>query len=216
MNAPGMALALLGGLSALAYFRLSDARPNWRRSVIKTLPLACLALAAIIAGAPAWLSGALLLSALGDFALSRPGQQAFLYGLASFALAHVLFALLFLSLSGQPLWAAFVTAPGPALAFVVLALSCELWLAPHTGVLRWPVRAYIVLIGAMMLAALTLPASYRLATLGAVAFVLSDLVLAVQRFRLAPDSSLRRPVGWLLWALYICGQGAILWGVMAA
>ena len=216
MNAIGTVLALFGAISALAYFRLSNAAPGWRRSAVKTLPLACFALAAILSGAPAWLSAALLLSALGDFALSRPSQQAFLYGLASFALAHVLYALLFLSLSGQPLWSAFAVAPGPALAFVVLALSTEMWLAPHTGSLRWPVRVYIVLIGAMMLAALTLPAPYRLVTLGAAAFVLSDLVLAVQRFRLGPDSSLHRPAGWLLWALYISGQGAILWGVLAA
>lgn len=215
MGGPGIALLLIGLAAALAYFPLSARDGGLGRSVLKTVPLACFALAAILSGAPPYLSGALLLSALGDAALSRPGQKAFLYGLAAFALAHVLYALLFASLSGQPLWAAFALAPVVAVPMLGLAVSTEVWLAPHAGAMRWPVRLYIGLITAMMLAALTLTGRYGLATLGAGAFVVSDMILSVQLFRLDARAALHRRLGWAVWGLYVAGQGLIVWGVLA-
>ncbi len=210
MGATGMVIFAAGIAAALFYFPLTGRRESWHRALFKTVPVACFAIAAIAADAPALLGAALLLSALGDFALARPGRPAFLYGLAAFALAHVLYTLLFLGLSGTALWDAFAVAPVPALAVLLLALSTEIWLAPFAGALRWPVRAYVVLIGVMMLAALDLPGPFRPATLGAGAFVLSDMVLALARFRLRDPG---RWAGGLVWGLYVGGQALILWGV---
>jgi uncharacterized membrane protein YhhN len=213
MSGAGIVFLLIGLAAALAYFPLSHRDSGFGRSVLKTVPLACFAMAAILSGAPPFLGAALLLSALGDAALSRPGRGAFLYGLAAFALAHIVYALLFTSLSGQPLWAAFALAPVVAVPMLALAVSTEVWLAPHTGALYWPVRLYIVLITTMMLAALTLPAPFGLATLGAAGFVASDMILSVQLFRLDKAAALYRPLGWAVWGLYVVGQGLIVWGV---
>jgi len=150
-------LVLIGLSIAVAYFPLAIRAPSWPRSILKTLPLLCFAGAALWSGAPDFLVVGLFLSALGDYALSREGRAAFLYGLSAFALAHLVYILLFLSQSHAVLWQAFISTPLIAVALLIFALSSELWLTPHTGSLRWPVRIYVVLITMMGLAALTLP-----------------------------------------------------------
>ncbi len=200
--APG--LIALGLLAALAYLALANRAPSPLRSVLKTAPLLLFAAAMYASRAPALLVAALLLSALGDGALSREGRAAFLYGLAAFALAHLVYVLLFLGLGATALWEAFAIAPLAALVMLALAFSTELWLAPHAGGLRWPVRLYVALITAMGWAALSTGNGLLIA--GAVLFILSDFILALRMFRLAPASTLALWAGWGVWLSYIAGQ----------
>ena len=200
----------LGGLvAALAYLPLAGAATSPLRSLLKVLPLGLLALSAWVADGPVFLVAALIFSALGDLALSRDGRSSLLYGLSAFALAHLVYILLFLGQSQAALWDAFALSPLPAILMVALALSTEIWLAPHTGKLRWPVTAYVALIAAMMLAALTLDAT--LVIIGAVFFVLSDLILALRLFRGVSS----RVADWLVWVFYIAGQALIVAGLLA-
>lgn len=193
----------LAGLCALAYLPLTDKGQGAWRSVIKTVPLTLFALAAWLAGAPWLLVAGLALSALGDLALSREGEGAFLTGLCAFALAHVCYVALFVgNLQGWS-W-------GALIALALLAISTEVWLSPHTGALRWPVRGYVGIICAMGVTAAGLPAGLQLAVLGAVLFMASDIILSVQLFRMTPGTAAARMAGYALWALYIAGQGAIL------
>ncbi len=195
---------------ALFYLPMTAGAPSWPRSVVKTLPLLAFSLAAFLAGGAPWLVAGLFLSSLGDFALSRRGEAAFLYGLSAFALAHVLYILLFLGASGAPLWGAFSAQPALALGVVLFGVSAEFWLIAHVGGLRWPVRAYVLAITLMGLAALTLPLGA--ATLGAALFIASDTMLAVQLFRLGADNPLAGPLGWGVWSFYVVGQALILSG----
>ncbi|QEW27663.1 lysoplasmalogenase [Roseovarius indicus] len=173
------------------------------RSVVKTVPVALLALWAALAGGPVWLVAALALSAFGDFALSREGERAFLAGLCGFALAHVAYIALLAGLvEGAP-------PVVPLVALLALAVSTELWLAPHTGEMRWPVRVYVGLITVMAGCALALPGAMWLAALGAGAFVLSDTVLAVQLFRRDVAARFDRALSAVLWALYYGAQMAM-------
>jgi uncharacterized membrane protein YhhN len=170
------------------------------RSVVKTVPVAVLAVWAALVGGPVWLVAALGLSAVGDFALSREGERAFLAGLCAFALAHVAYiGLLFGLVDGMP-------PVVPLMALLALAGSTEVWLAPHTGEMRWPVRGYVVLITVMAGCALALPGALWLAALGAGAFVLSDTVLAVQLFRRDVAARVDRVLSVALWALYYGAQ----------
>lgn len=170
------------------------------RSVVKTVPVAVLALWAALAGGPVWLVVALGLSAVGDYALSREGEPAFLTGLCAFALAHVAYiALLFGLVEGGP-------PVVPLVALLALAGSTEFWLAPHTGEMRWPVRGYVGLITLMAGCALALPGALWLAALGAGAFVLSDTLLAVQMFRRDVAERFDRALSVALWALYFGAQ----------
>lgn len=170
------------------------------RSAVKTVPVAVLAVWAALAGGPVWLVVALGLSAVGDFALSREGERAFLAGLCGFALAHGAYIALFAGLvEGAP-------PVVPLVALFGLAVSTELWLAPHTGGMRWPVRVYVGLITVMAACALALPGALWLAAVGAGAFVLSDTVLAVQLFRRDLAARVDGVLSVVLWALYYGAQ----------
>jgi uncharacterized membrane protein YhhN len=194
----GAALALLYGLGFCA------ARPSTAKTLVKTLSVAPLALAAGLFGAPVTITLGLALGAAGDFFLSRAGERSFLAGMAAFAAGHLAYALGFVQ--------AGATLPGPGvlLPLAALGLSTEIWLAPHTGGLRWPVRGYVVVILLMAAAAFGLPPGAIM--LGAALFVLSDLILALDLFRFGPD----RPNLWrarMLWAAYWAGQLLILLGM---
>ncbi|MGB3148680.1 MAG: lysoplasmalogenase [Paracoccaceae bacterium] len=200
----GFCLAVLYGLWGVAR------PPGWGRSILKTGSVLCLALVGWLLQAPGLLVLGCALGAVGDFCLSRPARHWFLAGMAAFAIGHLAYGLHFLLLGGA--------LPGllPALMVLALALSTELWLAPHTGALRWPVRAYVLVIGLMALAALGLPADHRLALVGAALFLLSDILLAIDLFRLPdpggrPDSR-RRLLQGGLWGCYWVGQALILAG----
>ena len=199
----------MAGAAALAYGTWFCHRdPSALRSVIKTLPLAVMAMLAFLPGAPLVLVAGLALSALGDLALSRRGEAAFLTGLIAFAAAHIAYIWVFAGMAQGALPLV------PAAILLIYAASSELWLAPHTGTLRWPVRGYVALIAGMGLTALMLPAGYGVVTLGAGLFIASDTLLAVQVFRMAPDHPAQRAVSGTLWALYIAAQALILWGFM--
>lgn len=187
----------------------ADAPASAAKSAVKTASVALLALTALAAGGPLWLVAGLALGALGDWCLSRPTERAFLAGMGAFALGHLVYVAGLIPLGSFP------PPLVPALALLVLGASTEIWLAPRTGALRWPVRGYVVIILMMALAALALPARHGLLILGAMAFLTSDLLLSIEMFCLE-DGALRRALKYLLWALYWGGQALILLGGLAA
>ena len=208
-----VAVFWFGIIAAIIYLPFSENPPNWGRSFAKTIPLNALTAAAWMAGGPVFLVLGLAFSALGDFALSRPGMRAFIAGLAAFAAAHVFYLILFTALSGRGPYMAFVDQTLLAFFLAWVAISAEIWLVPHTGpTLRWPVRTYILTITLMALAALTLPLGT--VAIGVAYFVASDVILAYRNFRMDPDDPLSGRAGWLLWGLYIAAQALILVGVL--
>ncbi|MBW0158820.1 lysoplasmalogenase [Sedimentimonas flavescens] len=193
-------------LAVWQFLAFATAPSSLRKSVVKTGSVAALALAAPMLGAPWTVALGLALGAVGDWFLSRDGERAFLLGMAAFAAGHASYVAAFIAMgAGVPGWPVIV-------ALVLLGASTEFWLAPRTGALRWPVRGYVLVILAMSLAALGMEGRAMLRA-GAVLFVASDLVLAVQIFVLA-DGPLRRACQRLLWVLYWCGQVLILWGAV--
>lgn len=179
---------------------------SWQRSAIKTGAMAGLACAGAALGAPFWVVLGLGLGALGDFFLSRPGTPTFLAGMAAFAAGHLAYAGYFITLADAP------SLRWPLMAaLLLLAATTELWLAPHTGALRWPVRGYVAVITAMGSAALGQSAPLILA--GAGLFILSDVLLAVALFLVHPHSW-RWILAVTLWAAYWLGQFLILQGAL--
>ncbi|MGI3187158.1 lysoplasmalogenase [Nioella aestuarii] len=209
-----MGVAGAGAVIALIYQTKVNAGESALRSGLKTVPVALFAIAALLAGAPWLLVLGLALGAVGDFALSRKGDSAFIAGLGSFALAHLAYAVVFVGVEAR--LAPFDLTPmrwlGVA-ALVIMAQSTVVWLLPHVGGMKRPVAAYVAIISAMGLAALHLPATHGLAMLGAGLFVLSDLVLSIERFRMKEDSPAARGASHLVWPLYWVGQGLILVGI---
>jgi uncharacterized membrane protein YhhN len=212
MSLPMPALVLLCAATALAMVQgvcFATRGPSLGKSVVKTASVAALVLVGLLADAPGLIVAGLALGAFGDLGLSLAGTRAFLAGMAAFAAGHLCYAAAFLELgAGIP--------PGAAiLALLALGASTEVWLAPHTGALRWPVRGYVAVIVAMALAATGLPAGWTALTLGVLAFVASDLVLALEMFVLR-DRALKAVAKRLLWVLYWGGQALIVLGSLPA
>lgn len=191
-------------VTGLTYLPRVDATPSLARSAYKTLPVAMLALAALIAGAPFWLVGALTASAIGDWALSRSGDRLFLVGMLAFAAAHLSYVLGMTGLVSEISIPALVLIAG-------LLLSTEFWLSPHTGALKQPVRAYVLIIGAMAIAAFSLPSGFALAKAGAGLFVLSDLLIAIEKFRLRQSN---KNISRGIWLTYLAAQIFLLTGLL--
>lgn len=181
-------------------------------SLAKAAAVAMLAVAAAAAGG--WpIALGLGLGALGDFALSRRGERMFLAGMAAFALGHLCYAAAFWGRAevGVPgLW------QGVALtALLALLLSTEVWLAPRTGALRWPVRGYVAVIGvtAAMAVLLAPGAGREVIWIGVALFVASDLLLALRLF-VTTDPPRQRALSLVLWPAYWLGQVLILLGAL--
>lgn len=83
------AIFILGVVLAGLYLKFTGNPTSWLRSILKTLPVALFALAAIVYQGPVWLILALVFSAIGDLALSRPSTKWFLTGMIAFAAAHL-------------------------------------------------------------------------------------------------------------------------------
>ena len=204
----GWELAAAGAAFAVLYgLRFAMSAPSLAKTVVKALSVAPLALAAEFLDAPWPVALGLALGSAGDIFLSLKGERSFLAGMAAFAAGHLAYAAAFVQ--------AGAAVPGPAILapIVLLGLSTEFWLAPHTGSLRWPVRGYVIVILVMAAAGFGLPAGP--VTVGVALFVLSDLILAIDLFRFGPD---RPHIGRarLLWAAYWSGQCLILTGMGGA
>lgn len=207
MTALAHPLFLVAAVLALWHLvAFATAPPSWAKSGVKTGAVAALAGLGAVLEAP-WLAVAgLALGALGDFFLSRPGERAFLAGMAAFAGGHLAYAALCYDLGVGALPTA------PALALTVVGSGAAVYIAPRAGAaLCWPVRGYIGVILAMALAALGVRAP--LVTAGALLFMASDFLLALQLFVL-PAGRSHRAAGYAVWALYWPAQVLILLGAL--
>lgn len=210
-----------GALAALIYALFHSWRDGtgWFRSLIKMASLAPLALVwlAHTGAAPFGLTlmaVGLAFGVVGDFLLSRPAERAFLGGMIAFAAGHLAYAVALVLRGAELGFPAFsMTAVLASALLAGLVLSTEVWLAPRTGALRWPVRAYVGVIAIMALVVIWLPPGpgSDLLGWGAFLFLLSDLLLAVRLFVTRnPVSS--AVLGAVLWPAYVMGQVLIAGG----
>ena len=141
----------------------------------------------------------LLLSMSGDMFLIGLSQRHFLFGLASFLLAHIAYITAFYVHGIKGKWAAIAAVPVLIVTFFVM-----LWLAPHlSDDLTMPVHAYIGVICIMVIMAFGArgAGASTLVVVGAVLFFVSDLSVAAQRIVLVDFPT----VIWGL-PLYYAGQ----------
>ncbi|MDZ4267601.1 MAG: lysoplasmalogenase [Mycobacterium sp.] len=167
---------------------------------VKALAAVLLAGAALthpIARERRWLTGALLFSAMGDFLLAMPWwEPSFVLGLAAFLIAHLCFLAALLPLA--------VASPGRVAAVTITAAACVallVWFWPRLVAegMAVPVTLYIAVLGAMVGAALLadLPTPWTAA--GAVCFAISDAMIGIGKFVLAPENAeaLAVPIWWV-------------------
>ncbi len=190
---------------SVAFIVVQQAMPRRWGYATKPLPILLLLAGLFACGTPrdgtmrALVAAGLAASLAGDLFLVD-ADRGFLAGLASFLVAHLLYVAAFLG--GVPL------APAAPYAAGYLALGVALcaWLWPRLGKLRVPVAVYALALVAMCTAACARGIADRtlLAPMGATLFLLSDGILAIDRFRVPFRAA--KP---LLFALYIAGQALI-------
>jgi len=196
---------------ALAYLPLSPRPTCVMRTVLKTLSVALLAVAALLSASPVLLVLALALCAIGDACLSRDGDDSFMAGIAAFAAGHLAYIVLFLSHPNSNLALVF---DQPALfwALILMGIAAAALFVPRAEALKFLVLAYIPIILGMGIAVLSLPATgaLRWALPAALAFIASDLTLAAEKFLLPTGHPALRITPYLIWVLYWAAQAGFL------
>jgi uncharacterized membrane protein YhhN len=176
---PPAAVFQLGASVALSFlaapFIVSPAlvEPIWKAAGIVLLGLSAALSGAVL---PAI---ALFASASGDFFLELTPQR-LIAGMFSFAIAHLFFIAAFLARirtgglkrSRLPF----------ALGAIVLSAAMLVWFLPDMGALKGPGIVYHVILTAMVVAALLAPVPV-IVPLGAIAFLLSDTIIALGLYK---------------------------------
>lgn len=205
---PAMTLASVASLLGFSLYLLMLRRPpSLARTFAKTLSVGALAAVAGLAAGPALLIAALLLSAMGDAFLAHEGDVAFLGGLGSFLLAHVVYVVLFLSLAPEM---TFADLPG-LVAVSVFALGIGAAMVRRAGTLALPVGLYVLAIAGMGAGGVLLGGWVLL---GAALFMVSDAILGSEKFLIEEESPLRRLTAPAVWILYYFGQVLITLGLL--
>lgn len=176
-------LVLLADLSAIA-FDIPYARFATKPLIMIVLGFACWAMAGELhLRARNFIFAAIIFSWGGDVLLLFP--QHFIPGLLSFLTAHILYTLFFMQVKPKAriTFREILTAA----AIVVYAISLVTFLAPYLGVLKPAVLVYTIVISLMLLSALR-AFGWRsgraglLCVAGAIIFVISDSILAIEKF----------------------------------
>ncbi len=153
---------------------------------------------------------ALVFSFLGDVFLMLSGEKWFILGLGSFLLAQLGYAILFSRdsrswLLKHPWWCV------PFLLYAMILLYI-IW--PGLGALKLPVFVYATAIVLMAIMALARnkavsKQSFLLVLVGAILFVISDSIIAINKFSYPFEAS-----RLLIMSTYISGQFLIVWGYL--
>ncbi len=198
----GLLLAL--SLACGAAYLITRGLPEFTGSVvIKVLavaPLALIAFRVLRDRDGLLLANSLTFSTLGDMFLGIDGERLFVFGLASFLIAHLLYIVLFvrnrsksvISSAGQKVLAALV---------MIFSVAMFAWLWPNLGDLKLPVAAYLCAITGMGVTATRAGFRAPWVVIGAMLFIVSDSLIAVGKFKSPIEYG-----NYLIWATYYIGQ----------
>jgi len=133
-----------------------------------------------------WILLALLFSWGGDVLLMFQEKQSifFLLGLSSFLLAHIFYIVFFHKVRLQE---AIKGNPWLLIIVVIYYVALITWLSPYLGDMKLPVRIYGIVISFMLMLAMHMfflrnKAAGKWMLAGALLFVVSDSVLAINKF----------------------------------
>ncbi len=151
---------------------------------------------------------ALIFSCLGDIYLGLDPVRLFINGLLMFLVAHFIYILLFVRNWERPL------RPGGVqmlLAALVLVYSLLLsgWLSPSLGSYAKPVMIYVCAITVMAVTAILAKFSKPWVWLGAILFLVSDSIVAADKFKTGVPMR-----DHLVWATYYLAQYCIAIGFL--
>src|SRR5215510_6021161 len=151
---------------------------------------------------------ALSFSSLGDALLDLDPERLFIKGLLAFLVAHLIYILLFVRNWDWPLrpkgWQLALVA-----AVLIYSLLLSQWLAPSLGAVAGPVMVYVCVITLMAASAILAGFSKPWVCSGVILFLISDSILAVDKFKSPAPMG-----GYLIWATYYLAQYGIAIGFL--
>jgi len=181
---------------AIFFIVTLNIRPFPYIHIIKVVPVSSLALLVFIEvpGVRGCLIGmGLVFSGLGDVLLELDRTRYFIYGLTAFLVAHLFYISAFFRKAQFHFPRSFI-----ALGILVYSAVMEYMLFPRLGEMLIPVTAYLCVITAMGLSATIGTTNSYMVILGACLFILSDSIIAINRFLIPiPFSSL-----WIMIVYY--------------
>lgn len=200
-----IALALASFAAAIAYQLIERQPPSALRTGLKTasigllVPLPLLALGQGPTLPLLLLAAAFLFSSAGDLFLAMKGDSRnFMRGLTAFLVSHLFYIAVMAPLATGP---ATLALKSVSLAVGLAALAVYWSLASRLGSMKLPVGVYLAVILVMVLSALAIPEAAPILGLGAILFMFSDSIIALDKFR--------GPIpyrGLLVWTTYYGGQ----------
>ena len=203
-----LALSLVCGVAYLFTRYLEPYPGSVVVKVLSVLPLALLASHSLRSRDGVILCASLLFSSLGDMFLALDANKLFVFGLGSFLIAHLLYVALFVRNWPKPLTAS--AAQKLLVALLILnSAAMFVWLRPSLGSLAAPVAAYLVAITAMGVAATLASLRTRWVVVGALLFILSDSLIAVDKFKTPVEQR-----EYLVWSTYYAAQLLIAAGFL--
>ncbi len=216
IDAAANGLLVFSVVAAILFLFTLRSPASLKRAIIKTIGILFLAALARDQGAPLPLVLALLFASFGDFLLAFDGERNFQLGLGGFLLAQVALVGLFLNDgSTKALWLA---EPWRIIiALLILAhsvrLATILW-RKLPKAMGGQIVAYALVITMMGIAAL----AYATPTVisGVMLFILSDTLIAYERFMLDVEVNQHPWISPTIWVTYFCAQLIILLGTLSA
>jgi uncharacterized membrane protein YhhN len=206
---PYRMLRVLSLLCGVAYLVTQPWQPYPGSFIVKGLSVGPLAVLAFAAGSPL-LGLALAVSTVGDVLLDLDPDRLFVFGLGSFLVAHLVYISVFVRNRSRtvPLGVPRLLAAALVLLYSIAVSS---WLLPTLGNLIVPVAIYMCAITAMVLSAILARFPNPWVAGGAILFLVSDSLLAVNKFK--------TPIPYrdvLVWSTYYAGQYGIAMGFLRA
>lgn len=199
--------SLTYGLLAIGYLLSLSIEPYSLQFVFKALPILFLLLFYRWQNSgKLYLSvvGALVFSALGDVLLALNFEHSFVFGLGAFLIAQICYQSLFWRLFNWS-WSKAVVAVS-----MILGAAFVYWLLmPNLAELRWPVLIYITVLTAMALSACFAGKQIGLAGYGALSFLVSDSLIAWDKFIAPIEQQALFIMTTYYIAQYLLVQGAI-------
>lgn len=185
--------------------------PSVLKTVVKVAATGLLTFWVYALGGPIWLVTALAFGTIGDGFMSGHPKRWLLPGLLAFFAGHLAYLALFMTTPHTPINIATL-----AIACAVFAFSAGFvaFLWTSLAEMRWPVVAYTGVIALMGATAARLDMETSYVAIGAALFILSDVLVALETFKIDADARIRGITGPLLWALYYGGQLLIAYGFL--
>ncbi|HLY18425.1 MAG TPA: lysoplasmalogenase [Bryobacteraceae bacterium] len=197
--------------AAAGYLLVQRWQPVPGGALLKGVPVGSLAVLALLARGirrdAALLALGLAFSTAGDVLLDLDPDY-FVFGLGAFLLTHLIYVGLFARNRAAGIH---LDPPHLAALLLVLAYSATLsaWIVPSVGALGVPVVFYICAITTMVCTAILARFTQRWVAVGAVLFLVSDSLLAIDKFKMPVPAR-----DYLVWITYYAGQCGIALGYL--